>query len=84
MNKTVRAAAFCSHSQKDSPLYDTQQTPTFASAEIGQFNFVAEIEPSCAFTYLGDIESYLFHTAMIARKKHTTLLQHITICSSLD
>lgn len=69
MNKTVRATAFYSHSRKDSPLYDTQQTPLFASAEIGQFNFVAETEPCCTFTYLGDTESYLFHTAMIDRKK---------------
>lgn len=77
MNKTVRATALCSYSQKDSPLYDTKQIPSFASAEIGQFDFVAEIEPCCTFTYLGDIESYLFHTAMLERKKNKMLLQHI-------
>lgn len=84
MNKTVRATAFCSHSQKDSPLHDTQQTPSFASADIGQSNFVAEIEPCCTLTHLGDIESYLFHTATTERKNHTVLLKHITLCSSLE
>lgn len=43
VNKTVRATAFCSHSQKNSSPDDTKQTPSFANAEIGQFNFVAEI-----------------------------------------
>lgn len=47
--QNVRASGFSSHNLKNSPLYNTQQTPQFENAEIGQFNFAAQMEPSCIF-----------------------------------